>query len=194
MPNSSLAPEQPDFQPARRRFLAGAAALGGTLWATSTALVALAPSCAWALPLGTLDAHTAQTVLAVTRHIFPHAKLDDAVYALVVKALDDAAKNDPALSKLLHAGVVALDAAASGEWLALPPAQQLAEVTRIAGQPFFEKIRSTAVVALYNNDMAFAHFGYEGESFTKGGYLNRGFNDLQWLPAPAAVASPAKWP
>jgi hypothetical protein len=26
--------------------------------------------------------------------------------------------------------------------------------------------------------------GYEGPSFDKGGYLNRGFNDLDWLPDP----------
>jgi hypothetical protein len=26
--------------------------------------------------------------------------------------------------------------------------------------------------------------GYEGPSFDKGGYLHRGFNDLDWLPEP----------
>jgi hypothetical protein len=26
--------------------------------------------------------------------------------------------------------------------------------------------------------------GYEGRSFAKGGYLQRGFNDLDWLPEP----------
>jgi hypothetical protein len=30
--------------------------------------------------------------------------------------------------------------------------------------------------------MAYAYFGYEGEAFSKGGYLFRGFNDLHWLP------------
>jgi len=26
--------------------------------------------------------------------------------------------------------------------------------------------------------------GYQGPSFELGGYLNRGFNDLDWLPEP----------
>jgi len=24
-------------------------------------------------------------------------------------------------------------------------------------------------------------FGYEGESFSKGGYIDRGFNDIKWV-------------
>ncbi|TIP32839.1 MAG: gluconate 2-dehydrogenase subunit 3 family protein, partial [Mesorhizobium sp.] len=24
-------------------------------------------------------------------------------------------------------------------------------------------------------------FGYEGESYSKGGYITRGFNDIEWL-------------
>lgn len=50
------------------------------------------------------------------------------------------------------------------------------------------------MVALYNNELAFAHFGYEGNAFPfqkGGGYLLRGFNDLKWLPNPTAQASPA---
>jgi hypothetical protein len=40
--------------------------------------------------------------------------------------------------------------------------------------------------------MAWAHFGYEGSSFEKGGYINRGFQDLNWLPEPPHSASPIK--
>jgi hypothetical protein len=39
--------------------------------------------------------------------------------------------------------------------------------------------------------MAFRLFGYEGEAFSKGGYLTRGFNDLRWLPeVPLADSGP----
>jgi hypothetical protein len=68
--------------------------------------------------------------------------------------------------------------------------RQLGVVESIAGDPFFEKVRSTAVVSLYNNELAFAHFGYEGSSFEKSGYLNRGFDDLTWLPSPPETTSP----
>ena len=44
---------------------------------------------------------------------------------------------------------------------------------------------------LFRSPLAFAYFGYEGEVFSKGGYLHRGFNDLKWLPeVPAADSGP----
>ena len=174
----------------RRGFLATSSVLAGSLWASSSALIALAPGPVWALELKVLDERAARVLLGVTRHIFPHPKLDDAVYALVVRDLDGAAA-DGAIKALLTDGIKQLDNAAQGDWLTLTDAARLAAVTTLAGKPFFEKIRSTAVVSLYNNELAFAHFGYQGESFSKGGYLERGFNDLAWLPAPPADASPA---
>ena len=33
-------------------------------------------------------------------------------------------------------------------------------------------------------------FGYEGEAFEYGGYIERGFDDLGWLPDPPEDASP----
>ena len=174
----------------RRSFLASSSVLAGSLWASSGALLALAPSAAWALPLKVLDERAARVLLGVTRQIFPHPQLDDAVYAFVVRDLDGAAA-DSAVKALISAGIKQLDDDAHGDWLKLADGARLAAVTKLAHQPFFDKIRSTAVVSLYNNELAFAHFGYQGDSFSKGGYLERGFNDLTWLPAPPAEASPA---
>jgi len=36
--------------------------------------------------------------------------------------------------------------------------------------------------------------GYEGPSFDKGGYINRGFDDLDWLPAALIEESPDATP
>jgi len=38
------------------------------------------------------------------------------------------------------------------------------------------------VVALYDDREVWNLLGYEGPSYDKGGYLNRGFDDLDWLP------------
>jgi hypothetical protein len=44
---------------------------------------------------------------------------------------------------------------------------------------------------LYSTPLAYAYFGYEGEAFSKGGYLQRGFNDLRWVPeVPPADSGP----
>ena len=47
-------------------------------------------------------------------------------------------------------------------------------------------MRSTAVVEVYSDERTWHLVGYEGPSFDKGGYINRGFNDLDWLPDPEA--------
>ncbi len=176
----------------RREFVA--AGLGGTLAFSAGSIALLAPSRTWALSLEHLDAHTGKTLLRMTRHIYPHDDLEDAVYALVVKALDEEAGRDDAVGRLLREGVSELDEAAiktgAVDWLTLSTTAQYASLESRANHAFFQKLRSTAVVALYNNDMAFAHFGYEGPAFEQGGYLTRGFNDLDWLPDPPAAASP----
>ncbi|MBL8438009.1 MAG: tat (twin-arginine translocation) pathway signal sequence [Zoogloeaceae bacterium] len=176
----------------RRAFLKNSGVLLGTLWAGSSALMALAPSRSWALEMSTLDEATGRNLLSFCRRIFPHDTLDDAVYALVVKDLDAAAAKSAEVKQMLADGSAALDKAAGGAWLKLTPAAQDKIVAGLAGSPLFKKVHGTAVVSLYNNELAFAHFGYEGNAFNHGGgYLLRGFNDLKWLPDPTPAASPA---
>ena len=177
----------------RRRFLkTGSGVLMGTLMATGGTLAALAPSRTWALTMSELTDAEGEKLLKVTRAIFPHDTLDDAVYALVVKDLDAAAASDANVAKLLRAVLQDLDQRASGDWASLDYLARENIVIKMAGTEFFEKIRGTSVVSLYNNEMAWAHFGYEGASYDKGGYFDRGFQDLNWLPDPDANASPAK--
>ena len=175
----------------RREFLKGTGVLAGTLWASSTALISLAPGRAWAVELKALDDRTGRTILDFTRRIFPHAKMDDAVYALVVKDLDAEAAGNADVKKLLIEGVAGLDAAAAGNFSAATAEKQSEITASVSKTPFFEKVRGKSIGSLYNNELAFAHFGYEGNAFEKGGgYLMRGFNDLKWLPAPPVTASP----
>ena len=177
----------------RRHFLkTGSGVLMGTLAASSGVLATLAPSRSWALTLNSLSNVEGNKILKVTRGIFPHDTLDDAVYALVVKDLDTAAANDAGVASLLRDGLKQLDESASGDWAGLDYLARENLVIKMAGTEFFEKIRGTSVVSLYNNEMAWAHFGYEGASYDKGGYFDRGFQDLDWLPDPDADASPAK--
>lgn len=175
----------------RRNFIsASGGVLAGSLVFASGGIALLAPSRTWALALTTLSAQDGATLLGFTRQLYPHDTLEDAVYALVVKDLDAEAQSDAAVAALLRDGVAELDRAGGGSFLELPPDRQFALVAEREASPFFQKVRSTAVVSLYNNELAFAHFGYEGPAFQKGGYLQRGFDDLEWLPEPDVAASP----
>ena len=168
---------------ARREFLKGSGILMGTI-ATGSVLASLAPSPVWAVELKTLSKDEGQTLMAMGRTLYPHKKLPDAVYALLAKDLDG--KADPAL----RAGIKALDEAAGGNFAKASAAKQLKVVKAIEGTPFFNTVRGQCVTSLYDNDMAYAVFGYPGSSWEKGGYITRGFQDLKWLSAPSKEASP----
>lgn len=183
------APSPQHAPPGRREFLQRTGLLVGALAFASGPLALLAPTRTWALELSALDGSAARVLLRLARHLYPHDAMEDAVYAMVVKALDQAAA-EPATKELLAGGVAALDRAAGGDFLARPPERQLVAVKALEGTAFFEKVRGTCITALYDNPLAYAHFGYEGNAWEKGGYLERGFNDLKWLPNPPADASP----
>ena len=172
-----------DLPLARREFLKGSGILIGTI-ATGSVLAALAPSPVWAVELKQLSKAEGQTLMAMGRVLYPHKKLPDAVYALLAKDLDG--KADDAL----HSGIKALDEAAGGSFIKASSAKKLSVVKAIEGTPFFNSVRGQCVTSLYDNDMAYAVFGYPGSAWEKGGYITRGFQDLKWLSAPTKEASP----
>jgi hypothetical protein len=173
----------------RREFLKGSGVLMGTI-AAGSALSALAPSTVWAVELKTLSRAEGAAIMKMARVLYPHKRLGDAVYALVAKDLDAGAGSDANTARLLKDGVAALNQAAGGDFAKVDRKKQLAVVKSMEGQPFFNAVRGKCVTSLYDNDMAFATFGYPGSSWEKGGYITRGFQDLKWLPAPPADVSP----
>jgi hypothetical protein len=172
----------------RRSFLKGSVVLTGLLVA-GTPIALLAPSRAWAVELSHIDQPQADALMALARTLYPHQTLPDAVYALVVNDIDAKAA-DPKTAALVKDGVTKLDTASGGKWLTESATERTALVTSIQNDPFVKFVRGQCITSLYDNDMAYAHFGYEGEAFSKGGYVYRGFNDLTWLPNPPASASP----
>jgi hypothetical protein len=179
-----------DLPLTRREYLKGSGVLMGSIAATS-ALAALAPSSVWAVEMKVLSQSEGTTILKMARTLFPHKKLSDAVYALVVKDLDADAAADPKNNQLMKSGVVALNRAAGGDFANAPYEKQLEILKGMEGNPFFNAVRGKCVTSLYDNDMSYVAFGYPGASWDKGGYITRGFQDLQWLPNPSAAESPA---
>jgi hypothetical protein len=180
----------PAAKTTRRDFLKASGVLMGVL-GTSSAFLAFAPSRAWAVELSALSDAQGQALMAFARTLYPHDTLDDAAYALVVKALDGSAKDAATLDSLSE-GIKKLDAAAGGSFVKANEDARVAAAKSIEGTPFFNSVRGTTVANLYNNPIAFAHFGYQGSAWEQGGYKHRGFDDLTWLPNPPASASPAK--
>ena len=172
----------------RRDFLRGSAILTGTL-ATGSLLAILAPSRSWAAPMTVLNEAEAKNVLKLTQVIFPHKDMPEAINALAVKDID-AAADDEAVATDIRDGLAALDKACDGSFVDADAKAQLAAVEASTDSALFGLVRGQCITSLYDNELAYKHFGYEGAAFDKGGYLYRGFNDLSWLPDPPTEASP----
>jgi len=169
----------------RRVFLQGAA--------TTVPAVAIATSAglsiedAWADDANTLTPATLKTLVKVARDIYPHDFLGDSYYITAIKPWDGKAAKDPAVKSMIDDGVTRLDQDASDhhkvpyakvQW----EADRVALLQRIEQTAFFQKIRGDLVVSLYNQKELWPKFGYEGSSAEHGGYIKRGFADIDWLP------------
>ena len=169
----------------RRDFLkAGTGLLTGVLIAGGPAAL-LYPGRVWALDLKALTSGEGQSLLMMARTIAPHDKLDDAAYAVVVGSLDADAARDAATLVSTRAGLVSLGA----QFANASEATRIEALRRIEQTPFFQAVRGKTLQELYATPMAYALFGFEGEAFSKGGYLNRGFGSLRWLPEVPLEAS-----
>lgn len=168
--------------PSRRTILKAAGA-SLIVAAITPAGVILGRDNAWAATAEALKPESFATLVQMSRDTYPHARLEDKFYAAAVSALDGAAKADEAVKAMLEDGVAQLDAAASsGGYSGIAGEEErMALLESIEATPFFQKVRGNLVTGLYNNKEAWPLFGYEGESASKGGYINRGFDDIGWL-------------
>jgi len=187
---SDIVQETPKVSLTRRHLLKGSGVLMGTL-AVGSPLALLAPSTAWAVELKKLTKVQGETLIRMGQVLFPHTKLPEAVYALLAKDLDADAAGNADTAKLITDGINALNHLCDGNFLKANASRRLQAVKAMEGQPFFNTVRGKGVVSLYDNEMAYAAFGYPGSAWEKGGYITRGFQDLKWLPNPPKHASPA---
>jgi hypothetical protein len=141
---------------------------------------------AWAAAPAAVKPETYSALVQISRDLYPHDQLEDRFYATAVDTLDQAATTDAAAVELLETGVAELDEAAQSahgkKYAAIEAeADRVALLKERETSPFVQKLRGNLVTGLYNNPEVWPIFGYEGESASKGGYIDRGFNDISWL-------------
>ncbi|WP_339114874.1 hypothetical protein [Thioclava sp. GXIMD2076] len=154
------------------------------LGSTSTALVAAVFGSAAPANVGLgLGRHESSRIILMRmlRVMFPHPSFSDAPYERCAKALIDDARQTPG-QKISFAA--ALDNLADEGFADLGDDAALTYLRGIEKTGFFQLVRAKAVVTLYDDEEVWQALGYEGASFDQGGYIHRGFNDLDWLPEP----------
>lgn len=169
----------------RRTFLksSGLAAIGVTIIQTS-GLAAAAPMEAYKHNFSNLSKSVGITLMRMARDIFPHDMVPDKYYAGVIDSYDKA--TEVSVRNLVNAGAIDLNTAAVKRF-SKPYAEIESEGDRVVvlyaieQTPFFQKIRGDLLYGLYNNKEVWSLFGFEGSSWEKGGYIRRGFNDIDWV-------------
>ncbi len=136
----------------------------------------------WAMSLAAISPADAQTLCAAVATLYPHDALGPLVYRRVIAQFDRVAAQN-----LDAAGTMARFCESLNQSAVLPFAD-LAESYRVQALknletlPAFFFMQRLAVRYLYDDVEVWAAFGYEGASVHLGGYVKRGFDDLDWLP------------
>ena len=163
----------------RREMLSRSTAIG-TAFLIGAGYVA-STTAAWAVEVEHLQPSTMATLIQMARDIYPHDHVADNFYAAAVKGYDT-----PEMKDTIEAGITALDAAAQGKgfgsYVDTGWERDRVDMLRaMENSPFFQTIRGGLVTGLYNQKEVWPLFGYEGESYSQGGYIDRGFDDITWI-------------
>lgn len=129
------------------------------------------------------------TTLRALRTMFPHDRLPDEAYEKVADKLASDGASDESIAKTLEEGAAQLGD--GGGFEALDADGRLQALRAQEGSPYVELLKATAVVELYDQPLVWKAFGYEGPSAHLGGYVDRGFDDLDWLPDPPLTVEEA---
>jgi hypothetical protein len=169
-----------DLRGLTRRQLLSRTVATGAMAVVGTGFIA-AQDAAWALEVTAIKPDEMVALLQMARDIYPHDHVPDSFYVIAVKGYDAADKTE-----MVAAGIAELNAAAQAQGhadyvSAAWEEERVKVLEAIAGGAFFQTVRAGLVTGLYNQKEVWPLFGYEGESYSKGGYIERGFNDIDWL-------------
>ena len=183
-PMEFVKPSSPLMKLSRRQLLKRGAVVGSSFLIGGGFIGANTAS--WAMEVKGIDPSMMATLVQMARDVYPHDRFSDELYAAAVKEHDTKAADDPEHKKLIESGIATLDAEARA--LGKPgylhvgwESERLAILKSIELSQFFQTVRGGLVVGLYNQEAVWSILGYEGASFEKGGYLERGFDDISWV-------------
>jgi hypothetical protein len=81
----------------------------------------------------------------------------------------------------VKAGCAELDSLSGGDWLAADAESQIAAMKAMENSTFFTRVQGAVREELYNQPVVWKLLGFEGSSVEFGGYIDRGFDDIDWL-------------
>lgn len=136
----------------------------------------------WARGLRTISEHDAETLREAVATLYPHESLSPLIYRRVVVQFDRVASGSPDAARMLAGFCRKLNQGAVLPFAELSESYRIQALKRLETSPEFFFVQRLAIRYLYDDVEVWAAFGYEGASVHLGGYVKRGFDDLDWLP------------
>ena len=136
----------------------------------------------WVSLLQSFNQAEAEALVAVVQTLCPHDAVPLAPYRRVICHFDRLVSETPTVRETFTSFLAML----KEHWEL--PFQDLAETYRvqtlksIETTPQFFFVQRMAIRYFYDDVEIWAAFGYQGASVHLGGYVKRGFDDLDWLP------------
>ena len=128
-----------------------------------------------------------ELLMKMVRTLYPHDRFPDEPYIRTTDDVINKGNSSPENAIMLQEGI---DQLKSDNFSKLDMEESTKYLTKMGRTAFFEHVRGTTTVTLYNDKEVWEILGYEGYSSDQGGYINRGFNDLDWLPEPRIEEHP----
>jgi hypothetical protein len=118
-----------------------------------------------------------QLVAALAYDLFPFPNLDPVMYVQVAEHI--LAGSTPTFEQ----GLQELRTASGNlHWLDLDESLRIELLANVEKEPFFAHLRQGTIEILYRSTVTFDMIGYGGSAIEHGGYINRGFDQIDWLP------------
>lgn len=174
------------------------AGLSRRLFLTTTAMAGITTTAllSGARPLlaSPLDDGETSILLQMTQDIYPHPNLLTVEhYQAVVDAVLGNAEADADLAAGLRDGLAQVEAQAQDlhgvSYIEIDDADAREGILRnFQNDAFFQGLRWATYFGIYNNADVWPLFGYQGSSVEYGGYIERGFSDITFVPEGPTLA------
>ena len=158
----------------------GALALGSVSVLELVSQFSLAASAVSSTP----TSEETETLAQLAYFLLPVLEPTHPRYRMVADRVVAQASQVPPIAGLVSAGIAALNEGGEKPWLTLSPAEREKVVGTLAGTPFFGFMRFTSSEVVMREPTLWQRLGYQGSAIEHGGYLHRGFDDIDWLPKP----------
>ena len=118
----------------------------------------------------------------IVYQLFPHERLNKHVYGQVTEQLGGKISQSAELTAMMDNALEVLAGNGNEQWPDLTEQEKTAALEKIQQTPFFGFVLNETLGGIYGHPKTWELLGFEGSSLEFGGYINRGLNDIDWLP------------